>query len=827
MYPYALPFSLSHFRLCLSASCGPLFRHLTVSFRVEKDLQKMTLAQCEELKQTVSALQLRERTYQRQLESLTDSQLQLDNQASIIADLQSDKRGLEERIAHLHTNLFQGDTMEALRHKQLLQEHQSSLLKLQTDLEEKDRTIKSLKQANASLLEKTQYNDQLLRDKKDLQAENTELRNKCTDLTEKLIVFSVDSGVEVDDLERALDIVRRQRAPDADRNRLNFLGKTTGGEGAAGAIGEDDPALDTVPALRRKYAELEIQARDYILEIQQKTDMLNTQYTINKEQKKKLGELTKKLTTVQVELERARYELVHRPAVADTLSDSIFAGSEDGDAGLAADQLTGLENLIAFRVLNGTLKSTAGVFRDTPSPLTFLTADFYEFESSFSEVFGGFQPEYKFTTQYQVDADEFLIQYLEKEELVLTLYQQLQGTNYKKLAVCYIPLRGLLAPAAAIEGRAQLLLVNDPSIGGVRGMLRDGMEEDESKLVAAGLAGRHPEAVLGEIHYILRMKRPILSTPPSPALSGANTPMAMRSRQGSIAGIGGSYAPSAFQPSIGSTLASHHANRDLHVAPMPSRASMLTGDSNTNSPNIRPTQTNRQTTYNNNNRQPSQQQQQQPSSSFQPSQQQHTRGLQSQLSGPQLTMSDFDQHQQQHQSQQPVSLFGQQRQQQSQPDDPFDSSPTLQAHPPPQRAQQQLRPSASQTLATNVGAGTNYNNNNTNNTANSTRPAHDAYSRQSSLSNLRPTMPPQQSVVSSDVGFDRRPSLQPQSTLFTAADVHTSSQPSTRRSSSIRRTAEQEEKDIQDLLNNPDEQDGLFGNELNSDRRRADEDEFF
>ena len=93
------------------ASLQNHFEHLTVSFRVEKDLQKLTLAQCEELKASLAASQARERNYQRQLESLEDSRMQLEHQSSIIADLQADKRALEERIGHLHTNLFQGDTM--------------------------------------------------------------------------------------------------------------------------------------------------------------------------------------------------------------------------------------------------------------------------------------------------------------------------------------------------------------------------------------------------------------------------------------------------------------------------------------------------------------------------------------------------------------------------------------------------------------------------------------------------------------------------------------------------------------------------------------------
>jgi hypothetical protein len=233
------------------------------------------------------------------------------------------------------------------------------------------------------------------------------------------------------------------------------------------------------------------------------------------------------------------------------MSESIFnAGSEAGSDALGAEQLTGLENLIALRVLSATLK------RDSPHfdaltggslPLTFLGADFFDFESSFSEVFSGWNPRYAFTTQYAVDADEFLLAHLEKEALVVTLYQQLGGTDYRKIAQAFIPLRGLLSPTAGIEGRAQLIHLDNPagitSSGGVRGALRDGGDEDSDQARAMALTsgrGGAPsgDAVVGELHYVLRMKRPIVSTPASPAGSRGGTPVRGMSRAGSIIGAG-------------------------------------------------------------------------------------------------------------------------------------------------------------------------------------------------------------------------------------------------------------------------------------------------
>ena len=75
-------------------------------------------------------------------------------------------------------------------------------------------------------------------------------------LEDRLSVFSTETGVDLEDLERALDHVRREREGLIEFGNSN--------------------------ALQRKVQALEVQNRDLLVELQQARDMLNLQNRLNK-----------------------------------------------------------------------------------------------------------------------------------------------------------------------------------------------------------------------------------------------------------------------------------------------------------------------------------------------------------------------------------------------------------------------------------------------------------------------------------------------------------------------------------------------------------------
>jgi hypothetical protein len=515
--------------------------------------------------------------------------------------------------------------------------------------------------------------------------------------------------------------------------------------------------------------------------------------------------------------------------IIDSHSAAESAGDDfDSDFGLREEHPTGLENLIALRVLSATLK------RDSPHfdaltggslPLTFLGADFFDFESSFSEVFSGWNPRYAFTTQYAVDADEFLLAHLEKEALVVTLYQQLGGTDYRKVAQAFIPLRGLLSPTAGIEGRAQLIHLDNPagitSSGGVRGALRDGGDEDSDQARAMALAtgrGGAPsgDAVVGELHYVLRMKRPIVSTPASPAGSRGGTPVRGMSRAGSIIGAGAG-GPTNSSAAGGWSTGAGQQQQQQSRATLQHQQSSAVGSYTRQPSALGP---------------PQQHQPQQQQTAFgaarPPSA--YGAGQQQQSSGQSLSMDDFDLRHPQPQPPQAAARnlslrpSGSNRALTTASSAAGGSSHTRDvAHALDAAAQQtQSHPQPAARTATVMElplASSEWDEDHGGYTNSSSAAAGSSASVQRAPSSLAP----QASRAGYGGPQPQSQSLQRPASMYTGS---ASTGPSSRRSSTgqtaAAQAAAQRERDIQDLLNNPEAQAGLFGNSSGQNTARED-----
>jgi hypothetical protein len=234
-------------------------------------------------------------------------------------------------------------------------------------------------------------------------------------------------------------------------------------------------------------------------------------------------------------------------STGDDFDSDLFGLREEHPTG------QGLENCIALRVLSVTLK------RDSPHldslsvdsvPLTFLGAEFFDFETAYSEVYAGWTPRYAFTTLYTVAVDKFLRAHLEIEQLVVTLYQPRGGTDFRKVAQAFLPLRGLLSPAAGVEVRTQLIHLGTPA--------GDTRSED-----VGGGGVPSNDAVVGELRYMLRMRQPIVSTPASPAGSRGGTPVRGMSRAGSIIGAEWSTGAGQQQQQTAAAQAAAQHERDI------------------------------------------------------------------------------------------------------------------------------------------------------------------------------------------------------------------------------------------------------------------------
>jgi hypothetical protein len=373
------------------------YEQMAVAFRAEKDIQKHTLAQCEELKDKLLTTQKGMRAAKREVETLRLSGDTMKDQEIIIGDLRAEVVTLQDQAALLTQNMFQGDQIEKRRMKKVITQHVADLQKTEMDLEKKEKRLealeKKLRDKESMYGDQKGFTENLVQEKMTLEKQLEERMKQLTHALDRLAVFSADSGVDLTDLEQALDLVRRKRE---DPTRVDILGG-----GKFNNLSDSD--MDK-PALLRKINKLEIQNRELVKDYNLAQDMLKNAggnhklakhqfHKVNEELKKAFRDSTTRLKMLEAENTTLRQELEHRP-LAENMEDSIFENSDE-----EFGELDGLENLVALRVIKAELNREFALFKPDEPPMTFLGADFFAFKTSFSTLFGGWTPDYSFTTQ--------------------------------------------------------------------------------------------------------------------------------------------------------------------------------------------------------------------------------------------------------------------------------------------------------------------------------------------------------------------------------------------------------------------------------------------
>ena len=98
-------------------------------------------------------------------------------------------------------------------------------------------------------------------------------------------------------------------------------------------------------------------------------------------------------------------------------------------------------------------------------PSTFCTIEFFEHELQTTPIVKGKRPEYNFTSQYIIKADDFFLHYLQKETTTIELHQAL-GSDYETRAACQISFRDLIdKQIPRIHGNARLTCINSNNVG--------------------------------------------------------------------------------------------------------------------------------------------------------------------------------------------------------------------------------------------------------------------------------------------------------------------------------------------------------------------------
>lgn len=372
----------------------------------------------------------------------------VDDLEETVVELKRTNRGLEDKIARLCEAPFISDAFgqheTRLEFEKVLAERQDYLSKID-HLQEAVRTqysaLVTLKQQAAKLREEKEEAE---KNCDDLRAKYSQLEAGTSLLQDKLRLYSGEDGVNIEDLERALTLIKRRSEP---VGKLDFLKQTDGFE---------DPI--TLPHLKKKAQEIQIVNLNLTKEVERLENMLKIQTNINRDLNKELENFTHKKDKDKKELEqraqdfeelamkrlnkihtleaqlrevvyglskRKRGQTAHGKKNFEAFGEDLETISEVGTENVLLSELLEEkngdidpdENMLEVWVKSASIKD--GVI--LPGSSTFVVFDFFDYESQTTSIMPTSKPHWDFAATYKVTVDDFFLRYLATDGITFEL----------------------------------------------------------------------------------------------------------------------------------------------------------------------------------------------------------------------------------------------------------------------------------------------------------------------------------------------------------------------------------------------------------------------
>jgi myosin heavy subunit len=359
-----------------------------------------------------------------------------------VMELRQTNRSLEDKIARLCEAPFISDAFGKTESIRRLEE----LAKERDDIQGKYEHLQEALRTNYSALTSLKQELAKLREAKEI-AENTvvELRSKYQEmesgnlvLHDKLRLFSGDEGINLEDLEKALYVVKRRGEA---VTKLDFLEDT-----------EVDGLL-TIPSLKRKLQDVQLLNLNLTRETERLENMLRLQTDINKDlhdeiqglvrvkdkDKQELllraenfeqlaGRRLEKIHQLEAQIREFVYTTAKQKKgkyleTVNELDESISGSEVDGQAllGDLMDEKKGDikpdDNMLEVWIKGAVIK--AGVLG--PGVSTFIVVDFFDYESQTTALASSYNPLWDFAATYKLTVDDFLLRYLATDVITLEL----------------------------------------------------------------------------------------------------------------------------------------------------------------------------------------------------------------------------------------------------------------------------------------------------------------------------------------------------------------------------------------------------------------------
>jgi Ca2+-binding EF-hand superfamily protein len=420
-------------------------------------------------------------------------------QEETISELRLGNRNLEDKISRLCQTPFIGEAFgnqEAqYRCEDVTQERNDLQTKID-HLQEAVRThysaLVTLRQQAAKLREEKEEAEKVA---ESMRNQQQELRNGHSLLQDKLKMYSGEDGVSIEDLERALTVVKRRG--EAGAGRLDFLEDPDAlSDGDGHRIGPDHASY--APLLKRKAQELQVLNLNLTREVERLESMLKLQAGINRDLHKELEQLVahrdkdkaevlkraesfeelalrrqEKIFALESQIRQYIYGMVKRskgkdgkdapPGLGralDLASSADFAGDSTAEQALLSDLIEDAggeiqpdDNLLEVWIKGCTVRDNAL----SPGCSTFVVTDFFDYESQSTGLVSGNHPKFDFATTFKITVDDFLLRHLATDVISFELNMACQG-DFTMLARCTAPLSALLRSKPVVR------LVNHPMV---------------------------------------------------------------------------------------------------------------------------------------------------------------------------------------------------------------------------------------------------------------------------------------------------------------------------------------------------------------------------
>lgn len=438
------------------------YKQLEENTKAQRDVQKAQFDQLDEYNRRIRDLRRALQDSEADKDKLRLDADRVDELQERVTELQTANRRLEDELLKLSDVAMNQDFSQPGRETM----NRDRLAELERNdnrhRAEFDNLRASAEGSQQAFVELQQQVDQLRHEKERAERELQQCKlRSSTDqvggdvLEDKANFFGGLDGVDMDELERALTIVKK-REHMANPDDFDFLEKIDP------EMGNDLRQAD----YRKKLEELREQHLQTQYELERAEKMLKVQMSINRDLHLELEDASSKrnektrdlltkvedyealnvkrlqrIHTLEAQLKQARYSTTSRKLHAIDEDDAsintestnlLLAELNEGD--LAAD-----ENLVEVWVVSASLDE--GVV--SPGASTFAVVDFLTYESQATQWLPGSRPEFDFATSFKVSVDDLFLRYLATESLQLEICEA-QQADYELLAKASISLAPLL-----------------------------------------------------------------------------------------------------------------------------------------------------------------------------------------------------------------------------------------------------------------------------------------------------------------------------------------------------------------------------------------------